>query len=176
VATLDGLNDRLRLQAAEEVERSAGKKSADKRDLRRLFLAEYSRATVNHSIMIHEGRHAIDASLGVTGKDQSVLEYDAKLSELALSDYPRMALENIDRTLEGSGPHDIAGARLFDGYRKWMEAHTSEIAGYDPAIPALEQLDKLTDDQIREVARSLDPLANGSATASAGNPSGTSRR
>jgi hypothetical protein len=176
VATLDGLNDRLRLQAAEEVERSAGKKSADKRDLRRLFLAEYSRATVNHSIMIHEGRHAIDASLGVTGKDQSVLEYDAKLSELALSDYPRMALENIDRTLEGSGPHDIAGARLFDGYRKWMEAHTSEIAGYDPAIPALEQLDKLTDEQIREVARCLDPLANGGATASAGNPSGTSRR
>ena len=176
VATLDGLNDRLRLQAAEEVERSAGKKSADKRDLRRLFLAEYSRATFNHSIMIHEGRHAIDASLGVTGKDQSVLEYDAKLAELALSDYPRMALENIDRTLEGTGPHDIAGARLFDGYRKWMEAHTSEIAGYDPAIPALEQLDKLTDEQIREVARCLDPLANGGATASAGNPSGTSRR
>lgn len=176
VATLDGLNDRLRLQAAEEIEKAAGKRTTDKRDLRRRFLAEYSRATFNHSIMIHEGRHAIDASLGVTGKDQSVLEYDAKLSELALSDYPRMALENIDRTLEGSGPHDIAGARLFDGYRKWMEAHTSEIAGYDPAIPALEQLDKLTDDQIREVARSLDPLANGSATASAGNPSGTSRR
>lgn len=176
VATLEGLNDRLRLQAADEIEKAAAKKATDKGDLRRLFLAEYSRATFNHSIMIHEGRHAIDASLGVSGKDQSVLEYDAKLSELALSAYPRMALENIDRALEGSGPHDIAGARLFAGYRKWIEAHTSEIAGYDPAIPALEQLDKLTDDQIREVARSLDPLAKGAATASAGNPSGTSRR
>jgi hypothetical protein len=176
VATLDGLNDRLRLQAADEIAKTVGKKATDKRDLRRLFLAEYSRATFNHSIMIHEGRHAIDASLGVGGKDQSLLEYDAKLSELALSDYPRMALENIDRTLEGSGPHDIAGARLFDGYRKWMEAHTSEIAGYDPTVPALEQLDKLTDDQIREVARSLDPLAKAAVTASADSPSGTSRR
>lgn len=176
VATLDGLNDRLSLEAADQVETKARSKTSDRQDLRRLFLAEYSRATFNHSIMIHEGRHAIDASLGVSGKDQSVLEYDAKLSELALSDYPRMALENIDRTLEGNGPHDIAGARLFDGYRKWMEAHSSEIAGYDPAVPALEQLDKLTDDQIREVARSLDPLAKGAATASAGSPSGTSRR
>lgn len=176
VATLEGLNDRLRLQAADQVEKAARSKATNQQELRRLFLAEYSRATFNHSIMIHEGRHAIDASLGVSGKDQSVLEYDAKLSELALSDYPRMALENIDRTLEGSGPHDIAGARLFEGYRKWMEAHSSDIARYDPAIPALEQLDKLTDNQIREVARSLDPLAKGAVTASAGSPSGTSRR
>jgi hypothetical protein len=163
VATLEGLNDRLRLQAAEQVAASVRQKSADPADFRRLFLAEYSRATFNHSIMIHEGRHAIDASLGVSSKDQSVLEYHAKLSELALSDYPRMALENIDRTLEGNGPHDLAGARVFDGYRKWMEAHTADIAGYDPTIPVLEQLDKLTDDQIRAIARSLDPLATASA-------------
>jgi hypothetical protein len=177
VATLDGLNDRLQLQAAGQVEAAVRIKAPDASDFRRLFLAEYSRGTFNHSIMIHEGRHAIDASLGVSGKDQSVLEYDAKLSELSLSDYPRMALENIDRTLEGDGPHDRAGARLFDGYRRWMEAHTGEIEGYDPAVPVLEQLDKLTDNQIREIARSLDPLANAAgATASAGTPSGTSTR
>jgi hypothetical protein len=176
VATLEGLNDRLLQQAANQVAADVESKARGKEDFRRLFLAEYSRATFNHSIMIHEGRHAIDASLGVSGKDQSILEYDAKLSELALSTYPRMALANIDRTLEGSGPHDIAGARIFDGYRQWMAAHTSEIAGYDPTIPALEQLDKLSDDQIREVARSLDPLAKGAVTASAGSPSGTSTR
>jgi hypothetical protein len=178
VATLNGLNDRLRLQSTDQIEATARSKATDEQDVRRLFLAEYWRATLNHSIMIHEGRHAIDASLGLDGKvDQSVLEYDAKLSELALSDYPRMALENIDRTLEGSGPHDVAGNRIFDGYRRWMETHTAEIMGYDPAVPVLEQLDKLTDGQIREVARSLDPLAKSPApTASAGTPSGTSRR
>jgi hypothetical protein len=178
VATLEGLNDRLHLQSTDQVEATARSKAVGGQDVRRLFLAEYWRATLNHSIMVHEGRHAIDAMLGMNGKvDQSVLEYDAKLSELSLSNYPRMALENIDRTLEGSGPHDVAGNRIFDGYRRWMEAHAGEIMGYDPAVPALEQLDKLTDGQIREIARSLDPLAKEAApTASAGNPSGTSTR
>jgi hypothetical protein len=144
--------------------------------VRRLFLAEYSKAVFNQSIRVHEGRHAIDNSMGVgtTQKvDQAVLEYHAKLSELALTAYPRIALRNMDRSLEGDGPHDRAGARVFDGYRKWMEAHTGEIMGYDSTIPALAQIDKLTDPQIRDIARSLDPLA---ATASTGIPSGTSRR
>jgi hypothetical protein len=84
--------------------------------------------------------------------------------ELALSDYPRLALYNLDRNLEGNGPHDKAGARIFDEYRQWMEHHTGEIAGYDPALPALVQLDKLSNDQIRAISRGLDPLANGSAS------------
>jgi hypothetical protein len=33
--------------------------------------------------------------------------------------------------------------------------------GYDPALPALVQLDKLSDSQISEIARGLDPLPNG---------------
>jgi hypothetical protein len=67
----------------------------------------------------------------------------------------------MDRTLEGDGPHDLAGAKIFDQFRRWMEAHTDQIMGYDPAVPILEQFDKLSDNQIREVARSLDPLPNG---------------
>jgi hypothetical protein len=86
-----------------------------------------------------------------------------------------MALRNMDRSLEGDGPHDRGAARIFEGYRRWMAGHVHEIMGYDPTIPALEQLDKLTDDQIREVARSLDPLARGT-TALADTPSGTSTR
>lgn len=181
VATLEGLNDRLQLQYIDQVEATARSKMTNEADLRRLFLAELTRGFFNHSIQVHEGRHAIgeaiDKASGATEKaDQSVYEERAKLSELALANYPRMALRNMDRTLEGDGPHDRGAARIFDGYRRWMEAHTDQIMGYDSAIPALEQLDKLTDDQIREVARSLDPLAKGAVTASAGSPSGTSRR
>lgn len=40
-----------------------------------------------------------------------------------------------------------------------MRAHPSEIAGYDATKPALPPLDKLTDDQMRAIARSLDPYA-----------------
>jgi hypothetical protein len=117
---------------------------------------------------VHEGRHAIDGMLGHSGKvEQPVLEYNAKLSELALTAYPRIALGNMSHNLEGEGPHDKAGAKLFDDYRKWMEANTDQIIGYDPAVPVLAQLDKLTDNQIREIARGLDRLARGDKTAPA---------
>lgn len=162
VATLEGLNDRLQLQVVDRVAAVARSKAADEAGFRRAFLAEYSSATFNQSIINHEGRHAIDESLGLGGKvEQPVLEYQAKLSELSLAAYPRMALRNMNLNLEGEGPHDKAGARIFDEYRKWMEARTDQILGYDSALPVLAQLDKLSDDQIRQIARSLDPLPNG---------------
>ena len=75
-----------------------------------------------------------------------------------------MALRNLNRGLEGDGPHDKAGAKIFDEYRKWIETHTDQVLSYDPVLPALVQLDKLSDDQISEIARSLDPLAQGKPT------------
>lgn len=162
VATLDGLNERLQLQLVDRVASVARTQSHEEAGFRRAFLAEYSRANLDQSIRKHEGRHAIDNAMGLKDNvDQGVLEYQAKLSELALTDYPRMALRNLNRGLEGDGPHDRAGARIFDEYRSWMEAHTEQIIGFDPALPALVQLDKLSDSQISEIARSLDPLPNG---------------
>ena len=166
VATLNGLSDRLQLQLVDQIWAAARSRGKTEADVKRLFLAEYSRANLDQSIRVHEGRHAIDNALGQA--DQSVLEYQAKLSELALTAYPRMALENMNRNLEGEGPHDRAGARVFDEYRKWIEAHPGEVMGFDPAIPALAQLDKLTDGQIREIAHGLDPLAKGEAARTSG--------
>ena len=162
VATLEGLNDRLQMQLVDQIWAGARSKAPSDADVRRIFLAEYSRANLNQSITVHEGRHAIDAVLAGGKKiDQPILEYDAKLSELALTAYPRMALRNMNLNLEGNGPHDLAGARIFDQYRQWIEAHRDQVLGYDAAVPALAQLDKLTDGQIREVARGLDRLAGG---------------
>ena len=164
VATLEGLNDRLQLAVAEQIQSEVRSRGVPASDEKRLFLAEYWKANLNQSITVHEGRHAIDETLGLPKKvDQSVLEYNAKLSELALTAYPRMALRNLDSNLEGDGPHDRAGARIFDDFRKWMEAHKAQIAGFDPANPVLAQLDKLTDAQIQEIARGLDALAKTSA-------------
>jgi hypothetical protein len=169
VATLEGLNDRLQLQLVDEIAATARSAATNQADVRRLFLAEYSKANLNQSIRVHEGRHAIDNTLGLdtTEKvDQAVLEYRAKLSELALTAYPRMALRNMNRNLEGDGPHDRGGAHVFDDYRKWMEAHRDQILGYDPTVPVLEQLDKLSDGQIRDIARGVDPLGTASNSTS----------
>ncbi len=41
----------------------------------------------------------------------------------------------------------------------------SQVVGYDVSLPAEVQLDKLTDAQLREIARRLDPLAREPAPA-----------
>jgi hypothetical protein len=48
-------------------------------------------------------------------------------------------------------------AMLFPDAR--LHAHRAEIAGLDATRPLLPQLDKLTDEQLRAAARSMDPYA-----------------
>lgn len=162
VAYLPGLADRIQLQVADQVGarvRAAGGSGAD---LRRAFLAEYWRATFHQFMLIHEGRHALDRELvrGFARLNDGNLEYRAKLSELALADYPRLAFLNINDTSIGGGSgHGRANERLLREYAAWISAHAAEVAGFDPGRPALVQIDKLTDDQIRAIARSLDPIA-----------------
>lgn len=161
VAYLPGLSDRLRLQIAGQVGARA-RALAGGGDLRRAFLQEYWRATFQQSMLSHEGRHALDRKLvrGLARLSDANLEYRAKLSELALSEYPRLALFNIDdATIGGGSGHGIANAIVLKRYARWIAVHAREVRGFDPGLPPLVQIDRLSDDQIRAVARSLDPLA-----------------
>jgi len=162
VAYLPGLAGRIHLQVANQIGRRARAGLAPDGDLRRAFLAEYWRGSFQDQMLVHEGRHALDKKLvrGLARLNDSNLEYRAKLSELALADYPRLALVNINAAEIGSGSaHGKADERILEAYAEWMSGHTAEIAGYDPRRPALAQLDKLSDAQLRAVARGLDPIA-----------------
>jgi hypothetical protein len=173
LGTFAGLNGRLRLQLVDQVAATA-KAQAAGGDFRRAFLSEYWRANNQQSIFVHEGRHAIDKAMAADPSklDNTTLEYQANLSELALSDYPRMALWNLNHGIGGSSPHEQASTRIIKHLSEWIEANPGKVAGYDSGIPAAVQLDKLTDAQLREIARSLDPLAKAAAaTASTGNRS-----
>jgi hypothetical protein len=156
IATLSATSHRLLLQAIDQMRARVGDGDA-------AFIAESWRATNQHSIFIHEGRHVLDkATYRVDhGLSDEELEFRAKLSELALADYPRLPLSSISSVNVGDGTsHGNANARILTAYRDWMNAHPGEIAGYDASVPALAQLDKLTDDQIRAVAHSIDPDAH----------------
>ncbi len=162
VAYLPGLASRIRLQVADQVGRRAKAGLPPGGDLRRAFLAEYWRASFQQSMLVHEGRHALDKKLvrGLARLNDSNLEYRAKLSELALGNYPRLALVNINAQEIGSGSaHGKANAKVLKAYVDWMRGHSAEIAGYDPRRPPLGQLDKLSDAQLRLIARGLDPIA-----------------
>jgi hypothetical protein len=162
VAYLPGLADRLAIQVAGQIGARARQEAGVDGDLKRAFLAEYWRANFDQSILAHEGRHALDRKLvrGLARLDDSNLEYRAKLSEIALARYPRLAFNNINEPGLGSDSgHGIANARVMRAYGDWIARNRAQVRGFDPGSPATVQIDRLTDSQLRAVARSLDPIA-----------------
>jgi hypothetical protein len=127
--------------------------------LRAAFVAATDRAVIESSIFAHEGRHAIDAQFEDV-KDPATREFRAKLSEIAFASAPRLAFGGIlDDNIGTPTPHGQANLRLMKGLVAWMDAHRAEIAGLVAEAPLLPQLDRLTDEQLRAAARSLDPMA-----------------
>jgi hypothetical protein len=150
IAELPATSDRLELQAIDQIAARVGADPV-------AFIAAHWDAVVGYSIVLHEGRHALDKASGAfTGPE---LEYRAKLSQIALSETPRLGLATIVGATIGDTSHGLANRRVLEGYRAWVGRHRAEIAGFDPAIPALSQLHLLSDEQIRAVAASLDPWA-----------------
>jgi hypothetical protein len=181
VAYLPGLADRLKLQSIDQIR--AGLGHVPESALAERFAESEDKLTTGHSIWIHEGRHALDGKYLKDRKfSQADLEYRAKLAEILLGKYPRMAFGSINDSLVNSDTsHGIANTRIMTAYADWIHAHSKDVRGYDPAAPALAQLDKLTDAQLRSVAAALAdfdvPAAKKNrAIASAGSRSGTSRR
>jgi hypothetical protein len=127
---------------------------------REAFLAEYADAVNESSIFAHEGRHAIDDQ-DEKIKDGAELEFRAKLSEMAFSRDPKLAMTSgiLSEGIGDSTPHGRANLRVMQGLVAWMSAHRTAIAGLDTALPLLPQLDKLSDEQLRDAARSMDPYA-----------------
>jgi hypothetical protein len=161
-ASLPGLADRLQLQVADQIGARARAAAGQGGDLRRAFLEEYWRANFQQSILTHEGRHAIDTTLvtGLARLDHGNLEYRAKLSELALTDYPRLALHNIVGAGVGVGDdHGAANEKVVRAFAAWITTNRAQVAGFEPDLPPAVQMDRLTDDQMRAIARSLDPIA-----------------
>ena len=161
VAFLPGLGSRLARQAREQVAEMA-RDVAERSGTR--FEDEFVRLfwsiKIDGSIFIHEGRHALDteAFTGRCALGLAELEYRAKLSELQLGTVPRMAFSTINADNVGtSTPHGEANTRILQGFVRWIVAHSREVRGFDAAQPAMVQIDRLTDEQIRAVAADLDP-------------------
>ena len=134
--TLRGVELRMQRQYLETLPRE-----------RDAFIERYRREEFAHSIWAHEGRHSIDSThFGID--DAEELEYRAKLSEIAFAASPRMAFAGgLLDPVGGGTPHGEANQRVLEGIKK--------VTG----LKDLTQLDTLTDAQLREAAKKLDPLA-----------------
>lgn len=155
VVFLPGMAAQLRRQAIAQIEADAIGAGGD--TARQLALRHFAQ-TLDRSIWVHEGRHSLDQArfTGDAALSGGDLEYRAKLSELALGRYPRDAFGAINNSLVGEdSAHGQGNTRVLTGYRDWISAHAEAIPGYDPDLPALMQIPKLSDDQIRSIAQGL---------------------
>lgn len=159
IQSFAGLTLRLRRQYLQSVLAELEAEHLEGASLRDAFLARVESEHFTSSILLHEGRHAIDR-LSKQRFATWELEYRAKLSEIALAPSPREALGSVlDFDIGGDSPHGKATEKLATGLVAWMQQHRPDIAGYDPAFAPLPQIDRLTDEQIRTAVSSLDPLA-----------------
>lgn len=141
-STFEGLAKRLRLQYLDGVLAATKTREA--------FLARVEADTFHYSILLHEGRHAIDDASGKSYKTWE-LEYRAKLSQVALANAPRPALASIaGDTIGGDSPHGKANEKVIRELAAWMKTHA-------PHVKSTRELDKLTDEQIRAAFVSFDP-------------------
>jgi len=157
-AYLSSLNHRLILRSLDAIWADAGASDLADSEQRMRFLAELDAVWMEGPTLAHEGRHVIDLRAGITTLPD--IEVNAKLAETAFCRYPGIPLGlNILYPNMGASGHGKANLLVVQGLVAWMEGHGDEIEGLDPSRPLLPQLDLLSDDQLRAVARSMDPLA-----------------
>lgn len=129
-------------------------------DLRVGFINLMEKIALDAKIYAHEGRHSIDMKRNYSNSSKE-LEFTAKLSEIYFSAKPLLFLGTIIGPNMGDGTsHGEANLKLVKGLVKWMNGHKKEIAGFDKSKPTLPQLDKLTNEQLRQAVKSMDPMAN----------------
>jgi hypothetical protein len=154
-----GTKLRMELESNDHLLAELRKKGLEGDALRVAFIDRVRQDVFASSILAHEGRHAIDASRFVI-RGSATLEFRAKLSEVAFAPDPRRAVTTgIFVQLDAASAHGQANRQVYEGLTKWMREHAGQIAGLDSSKPLLPQFDKLTDDQMRQAFRSMDPIA-----------------
>jgi len=131
-------------------------------DLVSAFVRWYARFHVGKNIFAHEGRHSIDQKFFAddwkrwSGAEK---EFRAKLSEIAFSSDPYLALADLLAQSVNRSQHGKANLKIRKVLVKWMKAHRDEIEGIDVGKPLLVQAHLLTADQVKRCFTDADPLA-----------------
>lgn len=156
---LPGVSNRMYVQTWTGLKAKLEKRGFRGAELKMKFASAASKSILESSIFAHEGRHVIDKLSGMT--NSADLEFYAKLSEIYFTSEPRRALGGgiFAANIGSSTGHGQANLRIVKGFVKWMEGHSEEIKDFDNSLPTLTQLDKLSDEQIKAAALSMDPLA-----------------
>jgi hypothetical protein len=159
-----GLAIRLKFIAAKKLYKKLEEHGYSGTELCLAFISEYKRLKIESLTFAHEGRHAIDQRFFPEEfqlMSSSEREFRAKLSEVAFSSNPQLAITGsiLGSTLGSETDHGRANKRFRTIIVDWMMAHMREIEGIDKTKPMLPQFHLLSKNQIFEICTNVDPLA-----------------
>jgi tetratricopeptide (TPR) repeat protein len=155
----------IKLQASKQLFDSLQRAGLTGNALYLAFISETMRLNVESTVFAHEGRHAIDqlyfkAEFDAMTQDERELR--AKFSEVIFSSNAKLALTGsiFGSDLDSTTIHGKANLRFRKIMVSWMQSHSQEINNLDVTAPLMMQVDLLTQQQIREICLSADPLAS----------------
>jgi hypothetical protein len=154
----------IKLNASEQLFDSLQKTGLASNGLYLAFISETMGLNVESTVFAHEGRHAIDQRYFKSEFDsmtQDERELRAKYSEIIFSSNSKLALTGsiLGGDLDSNTIHGKANYRLRKTIADWMELHSNEIGGLDKSTPMLMQVELLSDQQLRKICLSADPLS-----------------
>lgn len=157
---LPGLRDRIEYRFIKKTIDSLKSLNLESEKLRTAFIKTLMEYDNSHNYW-HEGRHNLDVILHSSlFHSHNSYEYWAKLSQISFANIPSFELERAFY-YNPKGPnngHTAADKKIVTEYYNWMSIHKNEIKGLDMTRPLLCQVDLLTEEQIRNIAISLDPI------------------
>lgn len=158
-AYLPGLSEWINYNEKRELLDSLMNTGLNGSALRLKFINVLERIVLESSIYAHEGRHAIDKKNNYSNSSEE-LEYTAKLSEIHFSRKPLLAFNAVlSRNIGDGTSHGNANLRVIKELVQWTMDHAHLIASYNPNQPVLAQIDKLSDAQLRNAMKDIDPMA-----------------
>lgn len=154
------LSKKLRFDALNDLYNMLYTEGLRGNNLKLAFLSKYEQYRVEASILGHEGRHSIEQKyLAEKFKKWSNedREFHAKLSQIIFATEPRLELPGMISDISESG-HGLANKKIVEVAADWIVKNSTQIKGYASNKSPISQLYLLTNNQIKECYKSIDPL------------------
>lgn len=164
-AILPALAKKLELDALDALYNDLINQGYKDVELQLKFIEAYDDLRDNATMFAHEGRHSLDRV--VLGDDYrslgaATIEYRGRLSQIAFSESPKLEVANM---LNGVGTtnNGIANQMIVDVFDNWIKENKQLVNTFDKGKLPITQLYKLTDEQIRQCIKWVDPFYNSSS-------------
>lgn len=157
-----GLERKLNYDASTDLYKNLQNEGYKNTKLKLAFLNRFKHYRMEATILAHEGRHSIEKRYMLeqfSEWDNEEREFHAKLSQIIFATEPRYELAGMVADLNETG-HGKANKRIVDIALNWVKKNSGKIKGYSESKSEFSQIYLLTNSQIKQLFKQVDPMNN----------------